>query len=73
MQIWIATTFAVVVATYAAGEKLPAVVRGILAVICTMAAAKLGAATYLRRAVMLSGSLLAIVFLFAPGWTRTAD
>ena len=102
-QFWMATTFAVVVATYAAGEKLPAIVRGVLAVIYTMAAAmfylryqtatdqvayyaqllgemkselpaaKLGAVTYLRRTVMLSGSLLAIIFLFAPGWTRTND
>ena len=102
-QFWIATTFALVVATYAAGEKLPAFVRGILAVIYSMAAAmfylryqsatdqvayyaqllgemnsdlpagKIGAVTYLRRAVMLSGSFLAIIFLFAPRWTRTNE
>lgn len=102
-QFWIATTFALVVATYAAGEKLPTIFRGLLAVIYAMAAAlfylryqtatdqvayyaqlldemnsslpagKQGVETYLRKTVMVSGSLLAIVFLFAPRWSRTNE
>ena len=98
-QFWMATTFAVVVATYSAGDKLPILVRSVLAVIYSLAAtmfylryqtatdqvayyaqmlaemeselpaAKLGAVTYLRRTVMVAGSLLALVFIFKPHWT----
>jgi len=32
-------------------------------------AAKLGAVTYFHRTVMLSGSIIALVFIFKPNWT----
>ena len=102
-QFWLATTFAVVVVTYTAGQKLQISIRAALAIIYLMAAGMFylryqlssdqaayyfhllremnsdlpapyqGLVTILRKSVMLAGSLLAIIFLFAPEWTRTVD
>ena len=75
-QFWMATTFAVVIASYTAGQRLALWARLAIAALYAIAAAvfylrymmaydMLGQ-LILRRLVMVGGSLLAIVLICAP-------